>query len=426
MIPASVLPSTIPTGLGLPRVRISFARPVRRVPRLGALAVQSGPLALTPGEQFSVRVTLVASGSTTAYWTLTANVIDGAGSTVGAMTAADGATTAYGSGSAKVDFTSQALDALGSYGVVVTLHVYADAARTQEVSGSPETRTAAPIVSVVSATPTSAPSLTMSLSSSVVTLRWTSVANGQSYEVQQTNQSGAQQVAVVASGAQATGNSSGTLTADPQGIYGYFVLGDQAQFQLAAGTTTYWRVRAVGGTAGAGGTGPWSNIVTATIAPGVPRIVYTVSGVQWTPLYTTAGGSQQIGLSFQVTVANQGTAAGAGNIETALVDPNHSNFVVGYSGGSSLLSGPAVDEIDGIQTLSPGQSAVWQFSLAFGGWWQYGEPLPVAGSTHYILHVAPVTTGYDRYPYEANSAFQPDPGDVAFTLTYLSSAVSVG
>lgn len=164
MIPASTLPSTVPAGLRLPRVRISFARPVRRAPRMGALAVQSGTLALTPGEQFSVTVTLTQTGTTTAYWALTASVVDGTGAVVGPMMAQGGAVAAYGSGSGNVTFTSPALSTAGTYGVQATLRVYADSARTQEVGGSPEVQTAPAIVEV--AAPQSGTTSTTSTSTS--------------------------------------------------------------------------------------------------------------------------------------------------------------------------------------------------------------------------------------------------------------------
>jgi hypothetical protein len=404
MIPASTLPSTVPAGLRLPRVRISFARPVRRTPRLGALAVQSGTLALTPGERFSVTVTLLASGATTAYWTLTANVTNGTGSVVGPMTAPDGATTAYGSGSGSVAFTSQALNSLGSYGVAVTLHVYADAARTQEVSGSPETRTAVPIVSVVSATPTTAPTLnvTVSTSTGVATFTWTTVANGQSYELQQTNSSG-QQISVVNGGATLTGNSSGTVATDAQGVYGYFVLGTTAQLQLPAGATDSFRVRAVGGTAGAGGAGPWSNVVTASVPAGSPNIVYSVGNVSWAaPPYTI---NNFVQLGFTATADNQGTAAG--NLYTMFAVVNSAGVVVGsgqlWTSGTILGAG---------QQLTASQGGI-QVGVSSG------SPA-IPGSTVFTLHLAPSTPlqSYGHYLNEMNQQFVPAAGDRAVALTY--------
>lgn len=273
--------------------------------------------------------------------------------------------------------------------------------------------------------PTLAPVLSGSLSASgALTLRWPAVATGQTTEVQQVNASG-QQVSLFAGGVSVVGGT-GTEEPDAQGVYCLLASGTSCVLQLPAGFTGAFRARTIGGGVATAPAGPWSNVVAESIPAGTPRIVYTVSNVRWTALYTTPGGAQAIGLQATLTVTNQGTASGASNIELALVDPNHSNTVVGYSGGFSLVSGPAVDQLDGTQTLAPGQSAVWQINLQFGGWWQYGEPLPVAGSTRYVLHVAPLTIGYERYQYENGSAFQADPGDVAFGLTYMSSVVSGG
>ena len=114
-----------------------LARPVRRpVMALLGIMATAAPLALTTGQAFAITITLTASGTAPVYWTLASAVVDSSGTALGAMTS-EGQTSIDGSGSGAVTFTSAAITAAGIYGVRAALAVYADAARSVPVQGSP-------------------------------------------------------------------------------------------------------------------------------------------------------------------------------------------------------------------------------------------------------------------------------------------------
>lgn len=261
--------------------------------------------------------------------------------------------------------------------------------------------------------PTAAPSLSTSLSSDTATLNWGSVANAQSYEVQQTTASGSQ-VSLFNGGVSVTGGSSGTQTTDAQGVYGDFVIGNTLQLQLPAGEVFYFRVRGVNGTGGTGPAGPWSNIVQVSTPAGTPNIVLSISDVSFGAVSSSTNPAY-VPVTFKVTATNTGDAPGVLSAMWAVVVPQF---------GSTPNDVAAAEDVGAWYSgviLNPGQSLSQTVSTTSVG---FGVPLLSNPQTFYI-NVALSTQGgvyYEGTPqdylYQVGKTFTPVPGNVRYLGSY--------
>lgn len=273
---------------------------------------------------------------------------------------------------------------------------------------------------VIVAAPSAAPQLSGSLSSGqTLTLNWTGVSGGASYEVQQTNAAGTGQVSIFSSGVTVTGGSSGTQTRDAQGVYADFVTGTSVQLQLPAGATLYFRVRAVTGTGGTGLAGPWSNVVQAATPAGTPNIVLSVSGVSFGAVDTSTN-PPGVPVTFTVTAKNQGTAAGLLAAMWAITVPQF-----GSTPNAVIASQDVGPWYSGVMVPAGGQVSVTISSTSGAGLLPLlSSPQPF--SIHVALSVqqnpsAPFYTyqgSSQDYVYQHGQTLQPVSGDRAFSFSY--------
>lgn len=251
----------------------------------------------------------IAGASVTAqagyYWTFTEQAVDQSGNVLVQ-------TQQLGSGNQSFNLTLGPINQSGaSIHLVAMLNVYSDAARTQQIQGSPLSQSTG-VVATVQSAPAVPGSIssgpTYTLSGDVATVTWGAAPNATGYEAQTTDSGGNP-----LSPQPYQWFANGVATSDPSGSYGDFGAGTTAVSNpsIPAGTTIYFRVRGANGSGPQAMVGQWSNLLAITTPAGAPDVhIQSVS--------TSSGSPSLLGLQATVIQVNSGTAAGLAQAWTAV------------------------------------------------------------------------------------------------------------